>query len=112
MINAVNGNKFETSTRVRGLAVRIICTVLLVSVFAFGTVMVLNAAHRIVTDSAPVKQADKFAYIEVIPLEMLEQLSNVEDDRELIDRLTIDMIADIPLTELNERDDLSPILDY
>ena len=56
---------------------------------------------------------DKFAFIEVLPLELVAEISNIVDERPLIDRLTVEMISEIPLEpEVFHHDDLSPQLDY
>jgi len=41
--------------------------------------------------------ADQYSWVDVLPFDMLIQVSSLEDDRPIIDRLTLDMIGEIPL---------------
>lgn len=58
-----------------------------------------NSAHSL-TDHlirVPVEQDNIYEFIEILPLEIFLQITDVHDSSPLVDRLTMEMIAGIPV---------------
>lgn len=94
MIHVIKKSRLEEIGQTRSTAVRILGGFLLL------TIAILGAAFAAETrDSRPAETviADEFAYVEVLPLEMVAEISKIDDDRPLIDRISIEMISNIPL---------------
>ena len=58
-----------------------------------------NSAHTLKTHlvSEPVRSDNIYEIIEILPLEVFLQITDVNDSSPLIDRLTLEMIGGIPI---------------
>jgi len=64
-------------------------------IYSVALALALTGLGNNPKDVKPVE--DSFEWAEVLPFDMLIEISSLKDDRPLIDRLTLDMIGEIPI---------------
>lgn len=114
MFTISNGSKGVRRNRSRAIVACLFSTLLAAAIMLGGAAFISAKSQPAPTPYyTPELEQDEFAFIEVLPLQLVAEISHVVDDRPLIDRLTVEMISEIPLESQHiYRDDLEPQLEY
>lgn len=94
MIHVIKKSRLEEFGAIRSAAIRISGGILLLVMAIIGAAFVSETANDTrMNPSFP----DEYTFVEVLPLELIGEISQVVDERPLIDRITLEMISTIPL---------------